>query len=293
MNKTHLSSHLALLATNIIYALNYFIAKDLMPHIIKPAGFVLLRVTGALLLFAIAGFFIRQKVEKKDHLKLFICAIFGVVINQYFFFSGLSLTSPVNASIIMISNPIMVVFLGLWILKERLTASKITGVVLGAIGSVILITGKTKSDSISDVYGDLMILLNSFSYALYLVIVKPLMKKYTAVTVMKWAFLYGSFFIVPLGLNQLTEINWQSFNSHIWQSLFFVIIFTTFIAYLLNTYALKKISPSVVSAYIYLQPVITGILSVYLSYDVITWLKVISTLLIIAGVYLVSATGNR
>jgi drug/metabolite transporter (DMT)-like permease len=292
LNKTHLPSHLALLATNLIYALNYFIAKDLMPHIIKPSGFVLLRVIGALLLFGISGLFIKEKVQKTDHQKLFICAIFGVVINQIFFFKGLSLTSPVNASIIMISNPIMVVLLSVWILKESISLRIISGVFMGAFGSALLISGKTNTDTLSDTFGDLMILLNAFSYALYLVMVKPLMKKYTAVTVMKWVFLYGAVFITPLGFNQVIEINWQNFNTVIWQALFFVIVFTTFIAYLLNTYALKKISPSVVSSYIYLQPLITSVISLYLQYDYITSLKIISALLIIAGVYLVSNKNN-
>lgn len=310
-----LQAHLALFIVNLIYGANYLIAKGLMPDLIGPSGFVQLRVAGAVLLFwVVYVLFVRppdQKIAKRDsrylHVgpepvmrkdlwRLAFCGLTGVAVNQLLFFHGLNLTSPINSAIIMTSNPIMVVVLSALILRERIPALRITGVVLGFVGAVSLILlSKTDQAGNSSALGDLFILLNSASYAVYLVSVKPLMSKYRPITVISWVFLFGSLMVLPIGWSQLTEVDWSAFGNWELFSAFYVVVAVTFLAYLLNIVALKSVSPTVASAYIYLQPVMAGLFAalfaVYFSTDYtsdITWLKVLCTLLIFTGVYLVS-----
>lgn len=283
-----LRAHIALLIVNIIYGLNYTIAKDITPEFIGPFGFVLMRIAGMICMIWLLGIFYPEKVEKKDFKILFYCALTGVVINQGLFFLGLSLTSPINASIIMIVNPILVVIFAAWILKEKITSLKISGIFLGLIGAVILILFKKTGDTQSNIWGDICIFINALSYAIFLVLVKPLMQKYHAITVMKWVFLMGLPFMIPFGWNEFIIIDWSIFTPNMIWAVVFVIVGTTFVAYTLNTYALKRISPSVVSAYIYLQPVLATIVSVSAGKDELTWIKWMAAILIFTGVWMVS-----
>lgn len=287
-----LKAHIALIIVNVIYGLNYTIAKDLTPEFIGPLGFVLMRITGMVILIWILGSFYPEKVEKKDFWILFYCAVTGVVVNQGLFFVGLSLTSPINASIIMIVNPILVVIFAAWILREKITHWKISGIFLGLIGAVILITFKKMNGVQGNIWGDICIFLNAISYAIFLVLVKPLMQKYNAITVMKWVFLIGLPFMIPFGWNEFAEVNWNIFTPGMIWAVVFVIVGTTFIAYTLNTYALKRISPSVVSAYIYLQPVIATSVAVSYGKDELTWIKWLAAALIFLGVWMVSRREN-
>jgi drug/metabolite transporter (DMT)-like permease len=283
-----LRAHLALFIVNLIYGLNYTIAKDLTPEFIGPFGFVLMRITGMILLIWTLGLIYPEKVDKKDFKILFFCSLTGVVINQGLFFLGLSLTSPINASIIMIVNPILVVVFAAWILRERITQWKISGIFLGLTGALLLILVKKTTDAQSNIWGDICIFFNAVSYAVFLVMVKPLMQKYNAITVMKWVFLMGLPFMIPFGWNEFISIEWNLFTSNMIWAVVFVIVATTFLAYLLNTYALKRISPSVVSAYIYLQPVIATLVAVSFGKDELTWLKWMAAGLIFTGVWMVS-----
>lgn len=287
--------HLAILGANIIYGLNYSIAKDVMPAFIKPFGFIFCRVLGALLLFALVSIFYKEKIEKKDVALLAICGFFGVAANQLMFFYGLNQTNPINAGIIMTSNPIMVLLAAAFILQTRITYTKIFGLVLGISGALMILlftpvssTGLRFSFGSDTWMGDLFILLNSTSYAIYLVLVKPLMRKYSPITVIKWVFTFGFLYVIPFGFNQFSEINWAEFTFDIWLKFSFVIIGATFLAYLLNVYGLKNLSPSVVSSYIYLQPLIAALYAVWVGKDSFTWIKFMAAILIFSGVYLVS-----
>jgi len=282
-----LRAHIALLIVNIIYGLNYTIAKDITPEFIGPFGFVLMRIAGMIVLIWTLSLFFREKVEKKDYKILFFCSLTGVVINQGLFFLGLSLTSPINASIIMIVNPILVVIFAAWILREQITKWKVSGIFLGLTGALLLILFKKSGDAQSNFWGDICIFLNAVSYAVFLVMVKPLMQKYNAITVMKWIFLMGLPFMIPFGWNEFVRIEWDVFTPSMIWAVVFVIVGTTFVAYTLNTYALKRISPSVVSAYIYLQPVIATLLSVFTGKDELTWVKWMAAILIFTGVWMV------
>lgn len=261
-----------------------------MTHHIKPFGFILMRVAGAVLLFWLSGTLLRnEKIDKKDWSLLVLCGLFGVAINQLFFFWGLSKTSPINSSIIMVTNPIMVLVIAAIWLKERIATKRLIGVFIGLSGAITLLLVKPEQASVSgDLMGDMFILINSLSYAIYLVIAKPLMFKYHPVTVMKWAFLFGFFPVLLAGYGQFTEVQWSNFSTQTWWAVAFVVIATTFLAYLLNTVGLKKLSPSVVSAYIYLQPVFSTLIALMLGMDRPDFIKVLCALFIFTGVYLVS-----
>ncbi len=290
MSKT-LQAHLALLIVNLIYGANYSIAKELMPAYIQPFAFVLMRVGGALVLFWIVSwFFIKEKVDKKDLPRMALLAVCGVACNQLLFLKGLSITTPINASIIMISNPIIVLLIAAVVLKEKISFSKIAGIVFGVAGAAImLLYNKNFTFGSETISGDMMILMNSISWACYVVLVKPLMKKYNTFTIVKWVFLFGFIYVLPFGFNQFTQINWVTMPATVWRDVIFVVLGVTFVAYVLNTYALRALSPSVVSIYIYLQPFFATLIAVYYyRNDTLDAHKIISAVLIILGVALVS-----
>ncbi len=289
MNKI-LLAHLFLFIANLIYALNYTIAKDVMPTYIDPSGFVLLRVIGAVFLFSFTYFlFIKEKINKIDLLRLAICGLFGVAINQLLFFEGLNLTTPINASIVMTVNPILVLILSFFIINESITFKKAIGILLGFIGAYLLIAqGKQISFTTDSQLGNLLVFINALSYGLYLVIVKPLMKKYHPITVMFYVFGFGLLYTLYFGLEGLSSVNWNLIPANIYYAIAFVLFCTTFLAYLFNSSALRQLSPSTVSIYIYLQPLLASIFAIYREVDTIDRTKLIAAILIFIGVYLVS-----
>ena len=282
--------HLALFLVNLIYALNYSIAKDVMPDYIGPSGFILLRVIGGSLLFFLTYiFFIKENVELNDIVRLLFCGLFGVAINQLFFFEGLNLTTPINAAIIMTVSPILVIIFSAIIIKEKITIRKLLGIFLGIVGAATLIL-KSGSISLDNTFfvGNILIFINATSYSIYLVLVKTLMTKYNPITVMFYVFSFGLIFVLPFGLNELLEVNTQSFSKIIYLKVAFVVICTTFLAYLFNAFALKTLNPSVVSTYIYLQPVLASVVAIFLKSDSLDFIKILSALFIFSAVYLVS-----
>ncbi len=289
MNKT-LFAHLSLLVANLIYAINYTFAKDVMPIYIEPSGFILLRVIGALSLFAIAYFvFVKEKVERKDLFRLAICGVFGVAINQLLFFEGLNLTTPINAAIIMTSNPILVMIMSFLIIKEKITFRKGLGILLGIIGaSALILNGGDISLDTNMQLGNLFVLINATSYGLYLVIVKPMMVKYHPITVMFYVFSFGLLYVIPFGFSNLAVVNWSIIPTTIYWEIAFVVICTTFIAYLFNSSALKQLNPSTVSIYIYLQPILATLFAIFRESDTLDETKIIASIIIFTGVYLVS-----
>ena len=293
---SNLKAHFALSAVALIYGANYIIAKTVMPDPIGPNSFIVLRVLGAMVIFWMIAFRHFQFPDKQDWPRFIACGLTGVAINQLFFFNGLSLTSPINSAIIMTSNPILVMMISAVLLKSKITALKITGVVVGAIGAItlLLISNMTKQPGVN-VQGDMYILINSISYAFYLTLVKPLMTKYHPLLVIAWVFTLGLLVVLPFGFNSLGTVAWDNLNTWQWFSVFYVIVFTTFLTYLFNILALSKLTPAIASAYIYFQPLLAGVFSflfsIWLDKDYtgdITWAKAGCTALIFAGVYLVS-----
>jgi drug/metabolite transporter (DMT)-like permease len=291
-------AHMALLAVALIYGANFIIAKSVMPDPIAPTSFIALRVMGAAALFWLVA--LRKIVipQRADWWRFLLCAITGVATNQLLFFNGLALTSPVNASIIMTSNPILVMVMSAVFLKQRITLLKAVGVLIGALGaSMLLWSSNGDVGGHSSLQGDVFILLNSISYAIYLVMVKPLMQKYHPLDIVAWTFLIAIALVFPFGGMGLKTVAWSSLSHWQWFCVAFVIVCTTFLTYLFNILAIHRLSPTIASSYIYLQPVFAGIFALLLASVVerdytrdISWFKIGCALMIVAGVWLVSRT---
>jgi drug/metabolite transporter (DMT)-like permease len=289
MNK-RLLAHIALFAANLIYGINYTVAKDVMPDFIEPLGFIFLRASGALLLFWLCyRLFFYEKIARNDMFKLMLCGLFGVAINQMLFFEGLNLTTPINAAVIMVTNPILVLIMGALLAAERITKRKMLGIALGATGAISLITyGGAVELNPNHFWGNIMVLINAASYGVYLVMVKPLMEKYKPITVISWVFLFGFLFVIPFGWTDFQSIQWSQMPSDVLYKVAFVVMGTTFMAYLLNIYGLKTLNPSTVSTYIYLQPVLASMVAILAGSDSLSPIKIMAALIIFGGVYLVS-----
>jgi len=288
---------------NTLYGASHVLAKGVMPTYLTPNVFILLRALGATLLFWIVKtFYVREKIERKDLLLLATCGLFGVAINQLFFFHGLNLSSSINSGIIMAVNPILVVILSFFLLKEKITLGRSIGILMGTTGAILLTltAGTGKGDSM---LGDFFLFINAASYAVYLVIAKPLMKKYSPLTVITYVFTFGVGFILlyPPTLSELVVTNFQVIPFDAWVKIIYVIVGVTFFTYLLTMYGLKYLSASVSSAYIYLQPVLVMFFAYTLSSlgvaddytGTITWTKIMYMIVIFAGVYITSASSYK
>ncbi|WP_417871759.1 DMT family transporter [Winogradskyella sp.] len=281
----------AVFMVQLLYGLNYTIAKNVMnANHIKPFGFVLIRVAGATLLFWLLSLFLpKEKIEKKDFLKFIVAAVFGVVVNMLFFFKGLEFTSPIHASAIMTITPVIILILSAYFLKEKVTAMKITGIVLALCGALVLtIYGKSAREGDNVPLGNLLIFLNAISYSIYIILIKKLTAKYHPFTFIKWLFLFGLIILIPFGYNDVSIVKWQNFTPGVWYSVIFVVIGATFGTYLLNPLALQKLRASTVGTFVYLQPVIAGLFALAVGADFIDAIKIGAMLLIFAGVYVVS-----
>ena len=285
--------HAALFLVALIYAANYSLAKDVMPRYLTPFGIVTLRVLGASAFFALVKYFVapHDKITgRADNWRSIICGVGGIGLNQLLFFSGLNLTSPINASLLQTIAPIVVVIASAVLLRERITLPRVLGIAVGAAGAATLILSR---DAQAAVYphatlGNLFILGNATGFGLYLVLVQPLMRKYHAFTVLARVFLVGAILAVPFGWREAWQANYASFPLKIWLEVGYMVVFLTIIAYLLNNWALKYASPALLGAYIYLQPVLAVLIAVALGKDHFSWLKAGQAALIFLGVWLVS-----
>ena len=282
-------AHIALFMANTIYAINYIFAKDVMPAYIFPKGFIFLRVVvAACIFFIIHSLVVKERIKRQDLFYFFICALFGIVINMLCFFKGLSITTPINASLIMITTPLIVYSISCFLEKEERKHKRFLGVLLGLVGAALLITdGRFQFKLFDKNVGDLLIFLNATSYGIYLILVKPMMKKYHPLTVLKTIFLMGSIILFPIGWEEFSIINWATMPTNIILKTIFVVLFTTCIAYFFNIYAIGRLRASTVAFYIYLQPLLATTLSIILGKDILTIIKIVSACLIFSGVYFV------
>jgi drug/metabolite transporter (DMT)-like permease len=281
----------ALFIASLIYGVTFTIAKEVMPLHIKPYGFILLRVGGAAAVFWLVGIFVKAKsIEKADYKRILLAAFFGVGLNMLTFFKGLSLTTPISASVMMVTSPILVLIFSSILLKEKLTSKKVLGVIIGLIGAVILIVyGSDSNENASNkALGNFLVFINAASYGLYLVLVKNMIVKYNPIVFVKWLYLFGLLFVTPFGLLELVEVQWLVLPTSIYLKAGFVVLFTTCITYLFNLFALTKLKPTTVSVFIYLQPVIASIYALFVGSDSLNLTKISATLLIFFGVYLVT-----
>jgi drug/metabolite transporter (DMT)-like permease len=283
-------AHLALLAANLIYGLNFTIAKSVMPGFIKPLALVSLRSVITALLFWITSMFLpKEKVEKRDLLYIFGCSFLGVVINQVLFLAGLNLTTPINSSIILAINPVAAFVFAAIILKERISLIRGAGLAVGLSGIMLLILHEGRPDLSSKTFlGNLYTLINTLSWALFTVVIKRMLEKYSPVTVMKWVFFFGMFTNIPLGYSQFRTTEWSAIAPSAWLAIGFVVVFATYLGYLLMTYGLRRLSPTIVSSYTYSQPVIAAIVATMIGQDSVSLIDLFSAVLIFTGVFMVS-----
>lgn len=284
--------HAALFLVALIYGSNYSIAKEVMPEYVGPFGLIVIRVVPAAIFFGIfSRLVVKEKiVGKADNIRVILCGISGVAINQLCFFAGLNLTAPINAALLMVIVPVVVLLLSAIILKERVGWKKITGIAIAFTGALLLIYTSSSGNTTGNMAGDLLIIMNAIAFGFYLVLVKPLMQKYHAITIVGRVFTVGAICVVPFGFSQLITPDYSSFPTFVWVSIVFMVVAVTIIAYLLNTWALRYANPSLVGAYIYLQPVLAIIIAIGFGSDVFTLQKAFFALMIFAGVYLVSRT---
>lgn len=281
----------ALFLVQLLYGLNYTFAKVIINDgFVKPLGLVVLRVGGATLLFwLISPLLPKEKIDPKDYIKFFVASIFGVMINMILFLKGLELTTPIHASSIVTITPVLILILSSFILKEKITKLKITGVALALCGALALtIYGKSTRVADNVVLGNVLIFINAISYSIYIILIKKLTEKYHPFTFIKWLFLFGFILVLPFGFGDIQSMEWQSFTPYATWALIFVIVGATFGTYLLNPIALRKLKASTVGVFIYLQPVIAGLFAIIMGIDAMDVTKVVAMCLIFSGVYLVS-----
>ena len=283
-------AHLSLLVANIIFGINFSVAKAVMPDQIKPMALTVLRsISGVALFWATSLFLPKEKVATKDILFLAFCSFFGVVINQTLFLFGLSYTSPINSSIIVSTNPIFAFILAMLILKENITFLKGIGLSIGLSGVLILILQNGTPDINSKTFiGDIATLLNTISWAFYTVIIKRMLEKYHPVTVMKWTFLFGMMVMMMIGFPSLKNTDWQAITLKSWLGIGFVLVFATYLGYLLISSGLKQLSPTIVSVYTYIGPIVAAFLAIMVGQDMLNTKVIIATILIFTGVFVVS-----
>ncbi len=289
MNTRGFAFLLAFLAA-MIYAVSFTVAKEVMPEYIKPYAFILLRVAGATLLFWIAGAFIkREKIEFRDFTRIILASVFGIALNMLAFFKGLSMTTPISASVIMVTSPILVLTFSTLILKEKATKRKLAGIMIGMLGAILLIAYGQKVDiSEDEMMGNLLVLVNASSYALYLILIRNLSQKYHPLTFAKWLYLFGLLMVIPFSYKEMNEVDWNNLPLVAIQKIGFIVVFTTFLTYMFNLLAIRKLKPTTLSIFIYLQPVFATSYALLVGSDELNQIKVVASILIFIGVYLVT-----
>jgi drug/metabolite transporter (DMT)-like permease len=289
MNK-QVQVHASLFVVALIYGSNYSIAKEVMPEYVGPFGLILIRVVSAAIFFGLLSRLVTKEkiVGRADNLRVIACGVTGIAVNQLCFFAGLNLTAPINAALLMVIIPVVVLLFSALLLKERVGWRKVTGIGVAFLGALLLISNSRSEGTTGNMYGDLLIILNAVSFGMYLVLVKPLMQKYKAITIVSRVFTVGAIIVVPFGFEQALEPDYSAMPTSIWLAIVFMVVAVTILTYLLNTWSLRYANPSLVGAYIYLQPVLAIIIAIALGKDVFTFQKAAYALLIFAGVYLVS-----
>ena len=275
---------------SIIYGITFTVAKDVMPKYVAPFGFIIMRVGGSVVLFWIVSFLgPKEKIASKDFPRIIAAALFGVAINMLTFFKGLSYTSPIMGAVLMVTTPMIVLILSAIIMKERMQKRKVLGIILGLSGTMTLILyGKSMINAPNASLGNLLIFINAISYGFYLIIVKKLMDRYNAFTFVKWIYTFGFIIVLPFGWTEFQAIDWSSIPNPILWKIGFVILFSTFFTYLLNLLSMRELKPTTVAVFIYLQPLFATVIAISYGKDDLSLVKLLSAILIFAGVYLVT-----
>ena len=290
---SRLAGHIACFTAYAIFGVNIIVCKDLTGgHLISPIALFSLRSLGAGLLFWLLSLFgPREKVEKKDYHKIFAAAFLGYFVTQLTFLVAIPDVTPMHCSIMSAMSPIYTMFIAAIALKEPLSWQKSGGVLLSLSGIIFLIlnnAGARSGASESTLMGLFMMFLNSFSFSLYLGIFKPVIQKYSVVTFMKWIFLFSSVMALPFSYGEIFSLSWTRIpTAQMWE-LGYLVVFATFISYFLIPYGQKRIRPTLVSMYSYIQPIIATVLSIIIGMDMLTWQKVLAAVMVFGGVIIVS-----
>lgn len=286
--------HIALLFSSIFFGLNFVVSKDLLNGAVSPVGLNALRFLSGALAFWAIGFFRPEKVPFKDLKILFWGSFFGLIANQILFVQGLSRTSSIDASIISTLVPVMTMLFSAMLLKEPISWTKVTGVVVGAAGALFLvISANHGEDKQSSLLGNLLCMASSASYSFFLVMTKPISQRYSSVTMMKWMFLFAVVLVIPFSIPALSAVNVAAMNTRNFVSLGFVLIFATIIPYFLIPVAQKRLRPTTQAMYNYVLPVVATALAVYEGISHLTVPKIIASVLVFIGVYIVTRSKSR
>ncbi|MDR1581756.1 MAG: DMT family transporter [Prevotellaceae bacterium] len=296
MDDKNLKGHTALLIAYVIFGLNTPITKAILTHGETSAmALTFYRFSGAAVLFWFASLFAKkERVPVRDIILLNIASLFAILINQMSFIAGLSMTSPIDASVITTLVPVMTMILAAFFLKEPITWKKVIGVFVGASGALLLIfNGNIVSHNLTSIEGNLLCMLSCFAFAIYLAAFKKLIVRYSAITSMKWMFLSATVCSLPFCWHDISAVNYSTIPLNICLRIMFVVIMATFISYLLIPAGQKLLRPTIVSMYNYLQPLVSSFVAVILGMDTFGWIKSFAALLIFFGVYIVTKSKSR
>lgn len=284
-------SHLAVLSANLLFGINFSTVQYITKRFIGPFGLNVIRVGVSTLLLWILWMFSSTKAGiRKEHIGRFIlCAITGVVINQALFIKGLSMTLSIHASLLILVTPVFISIVAAWVGTEPMNLFKAGGLITAISGAVMLALQRDHTGTAESVlWGDIFIIINAISYAVYFVLVKPLMLAYNPVHVTRWVFTIGLVFTLLIGWNQFSVIPWSGFGWKEYAATGFIVIGATFLAYLFNLYGIHHLGASITGTYIYTQPVFASLIAVLVLNETFGWYKFIAAALIISGVMLVS-----
>jgi drug/metabolite transporter (DMT)-like permease len=289
LNKRSIA-HIALIFTNIFFAINLSAVKHLTNNnLVQAFGLNVVRIGFSVTLFWIL-YLIRPvniKIDKADRMRLFLCALFGIAINQLMFIKGLSLTYSIHAALLLLITPILIVIIAAWVLKERLGFLKLAGLALGILGALVLILAKDNAGNADHVLlGDIFIIINAISYTIYFILVKPLMLKYNAIVILRWVFTIGLLLVLPFGWLEFIHIPWEKYTAVDFTAMALIVVTGTFLAYLFNLYGIKILGASIAGFYIYTQPVFAALIAVLFLHESLAMYKIIAAALIFTGVYL-------
>lgn len=284
---TNYAPHLALIAVQIFFGSLPVIGKIVLKTI-PPVSLVGFRVgIAALALFLFQRYRGNLRLaDKKDYWRFFVLSLFGVTFNQLLFIGGLSLTKASNTSLLAVTIPIFTIAIGAALGVEKLRKLKIAGIILAAIGVILLIDPRNASFSSATTLGDILIIINSLSYGIYVAISKETITRNGALKSTAWIFIFGSLLCVPLGAYSLSATDLTAIPWSIWALIFYIAIVATLLPYLFNAFALARVNPSIVAVYIYLQPLIGFVLAVIFLNEPVDFRVIIAAVLIFSGVYL-------
>lgn len=293
-NDKNVKGHLLALTANVMWGLMAPIGKSALQEF-SAFSVTTFRMVGAATAFWILSAFCKQEhVNHRDMLKIFFASLFALVFNQGVFIFGLSITSPIDASIVTTTLPIVTMVVAAIYLKEPITNKKVMGIFVGAMGALILIIGSHGGQSgSSSLIGDLLCLLAQISFAIYLTVFKGLTEKYSPVTINKWMFIYASLCYIPFSYRDISAIQWNGVSATAIAEVLYVVIGGSFIAYLCIMTAQKLLRPTVVSMYNYMQPIVATAAAILMGIGSFGWQKGIAIALVFLGVYIVTQSKSR